>query len=95
MKARSALVTVSGDTVRAKAGKHLRVAVETFAQVQAMLDDGEVTGLDRHGRYGVWLAINGVLHKLGLKLSKDGFMYVSTLFESGPSKLGRERIRKR
>ena len=84
--AKSPLVSVSGDTIAAKVGKHAVVGLDDFAKVQQILDEG--IAIDRgRGDIAFWLQRDDASWLVAaVKKSDKGFLYLSTLFGSSTSR---------
>ena len=82
LKAKTPLIAVSNDTIAVKVGKHRSIEPDKFSLVQQVLEEG--VPIDRGGSQGLtfWLSENDRMFVVALKKSKDGFMYVSTFFQS-------------
>lgn len=88
LKAPSALVVVSNDTLQAKAAKHGGITPADFAKVGKVLSKG--TAIDRRAEgkgVNFWLEEEDRMMRLALRQSADGFLYVSTFFVSSARRL--------
>jgi Phage Mu protein F like protein len=95
LDAKSSLIIVSSDTVQAKIAKHGRIAAESFALVQNALEQGDHTGITGlTSGYRVWMQIGGLMHRLVIKKSQTGYLYVSTFFESGLKAYARDKAKR-
>lgn len=88
LKAPSALVVVSSDTIAMKAGKHGAIDVAAFGQIQKMLEEG--TAIDRRSQgkgVNYWLDTDEYLWRAVLRQSAEGFLYIGTMFVSSANLL--------
>ncbi|WP_020179794.1 phage minor head protein [Methylopila sp. M107] len=87
--AKSAIVSMSNDTLVAKMARH-GFGLEAAAHVQTIVDEGEPTP-DRSGASARSLvgSIGDQLWRLALGLSRDGFLYVRTLHPFSPRRLAK------
>ncbi|CTQ77431.1 Mu-like prophage FluMu protein gp28 [Roseibium alexandrii] len=88
LKAPSALVVVSNDTLAAKIGKHAAIDTAGFGQVQQMLETG--TAIDRRAdNKGInfWMDQGGYLRRVVVRQSAEGYLYIGTLFVSSANLL--------
>jgi hypothetical protein len=88
LKAPSALVVVSNDTLAAKIGKHAAIDTAGFGQVQQMLETG--TAIDRRtDNKGInfWMDQGGYLRRVVVRQSAEGYLYIGTLFVSSANLL--------
>ena len=95
----SRLIVVSSATVITKVKTHghhrnLPITPERFALVQSVLDEGDATGFDKRGGYRIWKNIDGLMFRLVLAKSADGFVYVRTFFQSGLAAYGRDKLKR-
>ncbi|MBX3545579.1 phage minor head protein [Chelatococcus sp.] len=94
LAAKSPVVAISNDTMRAKTAKHRPVVVETFSDVQTMLDQGEVIDEKRgDDQRSVFVEREGGWWKAVVKRSARGFLRIQTLFRT--DKRGLERAKRR
>lgn len=91
LDARSAVVAVSPRTMATKITKHEGVELSDFAKVQTIVDNGTV--IDRRAEGGgitFWMRSEEderTVLVAAIKVSADGYLYVSTLFRSSGNRM--------
>lgn len=87
--ARSGIVSLSNDTLGAKMAKH-GFGVEAVAHVQTLIDEGERVPDRTRGSARTYVGvIAGLLWRVAIGLSRDGFLYVRTLHPTSPRRVKR------
>jgi hypothetical protein len=83
MSAAGPMVTMSSDTIAAKIGKHARVTPDLLKRIQEMIDDGRLVDEGRgDAQRQIYIELEGLgWFKLVIGRSKDGFLYVRTLYQ--------------
>jgi hypothetical protein len=91
MGARGSLVTMSSDTIAAKVGKHALVDFDLLGRIQEIIDQGELIDEGRGDtQRQAYLELEGLgWFKLVIGRSKDGFLYVRTLYHLSARKAER------
>jgi uncharacterized protein with gpF-like domain len=80
--ARGSLVTMSSDTIAAKVGKHALVSLDLLGRIQEMIDTGRLIDEGRgDAQRQIYLELPGLgWFKLVIGRSKEGYLYVRTLY---------------
>lgn len=91
LHARSPLLVVANDTMRAKAGKHAAVSAETFGLAQRIMDGGLLVdeGRDQGRSRTIFAEVDGAWWELVVTRSTAGYMRIKTLHRSDRRKRDR------
>lgn len=82
LKARSPLIMLSTDTLKIKTAKHANVSLAIAGQLQNMIDQGQIIDENRGDDQRTILVRQGKqVWKVVIKMSKGGFLRVSTIHE--------------
>lgn len=88
--ATGSLVSVSNYAISAKSAKHASVDIESFAQVQEIIDQGEL--IQRREGVQMWKQIDGKWWVAAVRKTGAGFARLVTLFTSSDSR--RESVKR-